>query len=677
MAVLGSSKRKDIRFKRSFIRFITLALVWMALALATQFFLGQVGLKEGLNQLLKEDQKYRVLIHEPSFHFKQGWRPVIGIHLARVEVADKNCAEKNALLQGVLLPLQWRSLVSATPRVGTALIDFLDVHHRPCPESEKNLSKRTGEKGQKEFATQKKSKKQKTPNPLPWDDFDRSLQKLNKKKWAEHLQGVTIKRAQLLYKNNKEQVVRLEGRASLKADKSTWLTLDLSQLRVGDEVVPISKGEVKVELTAQSLLLSIEARVREGLLALKLNWPTESEQEVSLQASVQKIPLSYLSSFYLKDNQLSYLWLDCRGELTGPKDKILKTPIKVSSCLTDGPYGQARFENIKYTLDQGFETLDIEINKMNLDQILRNKREAYLSGVLSKYGVLTQKIQYRSGVIETEGFLENTEVLFSRRNRRDLQKIKKLTYQAKGEKAAWQARLVSMDLENGEFLGDLKIQKKRENETIDGQLSVHRLVFEKKIYELLLQSEVAVLTLYGQFQIEGDKVSSWSVLGATPLLKSKDYQIENLKIKASGQHGSPTEIALSVAKGSINGSSELVAWFQPTTLDSTWVKDSLGFNELSMRLNLKENKAVQWQRGYVRLDGGWQLSTEGDWAQEHVSQAWLQWDRPDGRFLRWNFQGSLFDGFWFPQTQWVKDWLVANQSFLKKNKQISFETEGS
>ncbi len=677
MAAIGSSKRKDIRFKRSFIRFVILALVWMVLALTTQFFLRQVGLKQSLNQLLKEDQNYRVLIHEPSFQFKQGWWPVVGVHLARVELYDKTCAEKNALFQGVLLPFQWDSLFSGAPRVGTAVVDFLDVHLRPCPQFEKALSKKAARKGQKKIGLQEKSKKQKTPNSLPWEEIDQSLQKLTNRKWAEQLRGIHIKRAQLMYKNSSEQVVRLEGQGSLSADKSIELSIDLSQLRFGDEVVPISKGEIKVELTPQSLLLSLEARVREGLLTLKLDWPIEAKQEVSLQASVQKIPLSYLSSFYLKDNQLSYLWLDCGGVLASPKDKILKTPINISSCLTDGPYGQIRFENIQYTLDQGLESLDIEINKLDLDQILRNKREAYLSGVLSKYGILTQKIQYRSGVIETEGFLENTEVLFSRRNRRDLQKIKKLSYQAKGETQAWQARLKSMELENGEFLGDLKMQKKLGSEKIDGQLSVHRLVLEKKIYELLLQSEVAVLTLYGQFQIAGEKVVNWSALGATPMLKSKDYQIENLKIKATGQQGSSTEISLSVAKGSVNGSSELVAWLLPTTLDSTWVKDSLGFKELSVRLNLKESKSVQWQRGYVRLEGGWQLSTEGDWTRERVNQAWLQWDRPDGRFLRWNFQGSLFDGVWFPQTQWVKEWLVANQSFLKKNKQISFEIEGS
>ena len=66
------------------------------------------------------------------------------------------------------------------------------------------------------------------------------------------------------------------------------------------------------------------------------------------------------------------------------------------------------------------------------------------------------------------------------------------------------------------------------------------------------------------------------------------------------------------------------------------------------------------------LNNGWQFSSKGSRDANKDIKSWVQWDRPDQKFLRWNFYGPLFKGVWVPQNSWLQSWLLKNPDFVKK-----------
>jgi hypothetical protein len=671
---------QDVQLRKSLWRFgVSLALT-LFLAIIFNAFLSQIPLQSYLEAQLKESPDFTLELMEPQLQFKKGWLPIIGLSVARLEAEDKACLGRKLVAQEILAPIRLSSLLMGKIRWAELEVSYLDIYlDDNCAQPQATTQTKS------DMVAPTIHNKPKEPLAVAQGQLERASvflqQKLAQRAPSKSiaLAGIHIQSFKLLHSARNQQIqVSAQGSVRVRMAKDPDIHIQLTQLKLNDHVWEIKGTRLSLQASGNSFEMKGRAKLREGVLSFSLNVPLTKQEPVQLKFKSKNIPLSYLSSFYLKENSIAYLWLDCEAELSSPLQEFLKQNLDVGDCSLNGPYGSIRVSQLEASLSK-IQTIEVEADKLDIDKLIKNRREAYLSGVFSRYGILSQRLIYQQGEWTSQGYIERSDVVFSRKNRREVQRVNKLSFELKGDGSQWTGELIDLDLEEGEVQGRLAIIQPKDSNQIQGQLSVHRLRVAPKIYNLLFKSQSLSLSVYGKFLIEDKKLTEWSALAATPIVQAEDYRLENLKVRAENSGQGQTQISINVRTGSVSMESELASWLRPTTLEMQWPDQSQDFKELSLRLLLSPNQSLRWERAYVALANGWQLSSEGEQAPAEGTLSWLQWDRPDGRVLRWDFRGPLLTGQWYPQTGWVRDWLATNQSYLKKNKQISFEKveEGS
>ncbi len=344
--------------------------------------------------------------------------------------------------------------------------------------------------------------------------------------------------------------------------------------------------------------------------------------------------------------------------------------MSLGNCQIDGPYGEIQIKEFDSTFHK-IEKLDMQVRNVVLDKVFENKRDLALSGVFASYGTLSGQLLYVDGDWRGQGFLENSEFIFSNNNLRDIQKVQKIPFEFSRVNNNTQALIGKMDLDEGRFEGEIRINQQKDGQT-SGRIAIHKIQLHPRIYKLILNSQPAELRIYGKFNWAPQQRPQWSAMLATEELQSEFYDLKFLKVKGSSQENAEARIKVTISEGAIKPKGPFLDWIEPTYLETEFSKDTIEFTELSTHLTIYDNRELAWNRGYVRLENGWQLSSEGKRDASKQVAAWLQWDRPDQKYLRWSYIGTFFKGSWVPETEWVKSWLNENPDFLKDHESVVY-----
>ena len=321
------------------------------------------------------------------------------------------------------------------------------------------------------------------------------------------------------------------------------------------------------------------------------------------------------------------------------------------------------------------DEFELSFKDLNLDEVIKNRRDVVLSGVLSRYGRLNSVVQYKADKFIGKGQLLDAEFLFSKNSFREIQKIDQVLFSFDGNGEAMKVSIDGMNLQDGDFEGTIQLNSKESFKKSTGRVTVHKIQFRPKIYELTLGAQPAEIRAYGKFALEGQSLKDWFLMIATPKLISKAYDLSALKAQGRQLKDGDSELRITVAEGALQEDSVLLNWLRPTLLEQEWPAGLVSFSELSVRLNFEPDRLVRWTRGYARLKSRWQFSTEGTFDRNKKVSGWMQWDRPDRKFLKWNYAGDFFDGAWEPQTQWVQSWLDQKNQFLQDYPAIKYKSK--
>ncbi len=662
-------RRQDIHFKRSLFRFtLSFILVFVA-GLFTRVFLQNYPLKEKILDKILVPDRYELKIDKVQFSFRSGLFPVIGVAINRVDWLDKKCTLKKASAQDLLLSLDSLALLTGNIRLGHVEVDYLEG---TAVENCKEIADIEG--GASVGAAVAKPLDGGGEAKTQASDLTRIVQKVFSQ--IEEVTGnrpfneLTIRNLQLDWQGDKEGAVHLEARAHFDLSEELVADLVVGKLRYAENDLSFVDSSWKLLANKNLIHLRTETSVREGEMVSQIRIENSNNYDTSIKGSLRRIPLSTVMKIFVVDVDFSYLWANCDFETQGPLQEIKNQKILIGNCQIDGPYG----EIVVQEMDSSFshlEKIKLAVNEVVLDKILENKRRLYFSGVFSSYGILSSEVSYQEGLWEGTGVLENSEFIFSNNNLRDIQKVKKIPFQFANRNSLWKASVGDLDLDDGHFEGEVSLQQGEKGET-SGRIAIHKIQLNPRIYHLILNSEPTELRIYGKFNWAEEKDLQWSAMLATEELKSDFYDLKFVKVKGNNQTAGESRLRVSVSEGVVKPKGPFLDWIEPTDLDEKLADGMVKFNELTTRLTVHKNREVSWNRGYVRLANGWQLSSEGTRDSSKNVRAWLQWDRPDRKYLRWNYIGTFFEGRWTPETQWVKTWLNSNPEFLKDNKNISF-----
>gem|GEM_PF-4416218 len=400
----------------------------------------------------------------------------------------------------------------------------------------------------------------------------------------------------------------------------------------------------------------------------------------SLDLDVAKLPVSLLTPFVLETASFRYLWLDCHFSVSSGFQNFYQTGFPLNDCVAGGPYGQVVLQADAMTLERP-EGVSVSFDNLNLDEILQRKREVYFSGVFAKFGIFSGDLSFQNSESwDFHGHLEKAEVLFSRNSRREVQGISKLPLVVTFAESRLSALLENVILDGGELDGSVTMDLSSDLQEGKVHVKVKEIALHEKIYQLMLKSEKSPFSFFGEFGLENGRPDNWTGVVTTPQLRSKEIQLETVKMESLKKSGEAPTVVFSASKGSFALDGPLREWLMPTILEAQWPTSPLAFNDFSVGLVKATPEGREklppwqwaWQKGRLTFANGWQLRSEGQVLENKSLGGTIQWDLPSSAPLRWAFTGDWGDAEWTPSEPWMIQWLEKHPDFLSKNPKIKY-----
>ena len=469
--------KQDIQFRRSLFRF-TCAFVFVLLCgLITRVLVAQIPLSEKLNQALDKSEIQNITFYKPAIVFSWGWMPAIALELNRVDWQNQNCASQKVSVQNALVVLDIGQLVLGEFIPGTVNIEFVDgVYSSRCdsfvgPVNE-NPQIKAANPESKPKQTLKVSKHQEKFKEV----FEKSLPKLSNLKLNRLI--VDKFRFHLMQDITNEYTV--EGSGVFKINKELDADLNFYNFFYKKQKLDFLDLNLNLLANSEKIELNLETEVREGLVVFNSQIENKESYPFSIDLNISKMPISPLAQLFSQEVPLKYLWLTCQLGLKSNFNKISEDKFKTDKCQLNGPYGEAIVSNVDMTAEK-LNAFEVEFNKLQLDKIFKEKRDVYFSGVFANYGNLSAKYSYKQNSYKLDGILNNSEFIFSNNNLRKIQKVNSLPFSFEGDKQSWKVSLSKIQLDQGQFIGDLVVQKAKKSDVAFGKVSFHKLRFNPQI----------------------------------------------------------------------------------------------------------------------------------------------------------------------------------------------------
>ena len=665
----------EIRFRNSLFRFVLCLGLCLFLGLISNHFIGRYPLKAKISENLKLPLEYDLRIHRPRLSFRQGLKPVVALAVARLELKWKSCPMQILTAQDVLATFSPLALLFGKWKSKGVHIHHLRFDQPQACFSSRVLSDLPGKK-------EKESKLSQTPKKDHEKNKESSMDFWNSGKWdpllleklfretSKYLESgkkisLSVDELELRWIQDMDRQILFRGSFFAKIGSSIQARWKLHQWQNGEQNISLP-SDIKILLEERKLNLKMDMGLREGRAHIQLGISGDASYSTILDFDMDQLPISFFNDF-LKP-RLHYLWLNCKGKVSSAWSDFPSTGIHFSHCSFDGPYGEILFPKVEASLS-ALNKIKIKINKLELDKIVEDRKAFLLAGVFDSYGVLSARVDYDPKNLQAQGVLENSKIVFSNNRLRDLQSLSRIPFTIKKDKDRLKATIRDIDIEDGEFKGELSFQMNRDLSKLWGNVRISRLLLRPPIYKLMLSSEQTSIEVLADFQWLDGAMADWSLFFGTSLLESEDHQLQDLKVMAEPEQD-VSSIKITVKKGWIHPDSKWIRWLDAGTLDKTWSSDGTDFRNFVFHFKLFRDQSFKWQKGSLRLNDGWRLSSRGFRDSGEKMEAQLRWFRPDGRSMDWIYRGELFEGQWQSQTPWVDKWLARNQDLFKKHHDL-------
>lgn len=593
----------EIRFKRSLFRFTVSFCLALICGLFTNYSIERLDLNQKIANSLQTPSSYQVQLVKPQLRLSQGWLPTLGISLDRVLVMDDSCVLHKIQVQNAFVHFDVLKLLSGQFIPSSLEIDFLDVDlSQSCKNkvseshSVPTLAKSPPKK------TEQKSNHDVQQKIIRTGDWQKAFQVVKKIIAEKKLKKISVDKIHLKYIQSVNKQSLLIGDINADLNSKLDIIMGITQLNLQGQDLPLSQAQLQLLLTGDLLQAQLKSSIREGSLLAEFQIKNNTSFDFSTSIDFNKVPISSFSRELYPKAHLNYLWANCQAGLNGPWKAFFKTPIVANNCLVDGPYGKIQVNNLKATLGK-LDELQVDFKKLNLDKILKDRRNIYFSGIFSRYGILNQRLTYKNKKMTLVGSLVDAAFLFSNNNYREVQMVKKFPFRFEWEdkNQTWKGIFNKVDLVNGTFDGSFQFIVSGHKKKTQGNLAIHKIQLNPKIYRLMLNSEATPFQIYGRFEMEDNELKDWSAIIGTPQLITEDYRLEKLKVKARFGKESSAKIRLSAAGGKIHQDSRAQEWIQATRLDYKSTDKSWLFKEVSLRLRIFNDKSLDWEIGRAHV----------------------------------------------------------------------------
>lgn len=407
-----------------------------------------------------------------------------------------------------------------------------------------------------------------------------------------------------------------------------------------------SSFEVQITFAEQTTQLNLEGNYKEG----KINWVADydwSNHRVQLDLQQDQVPLNPIIRM-LKDQRIitndlqpKFVWLSCRVKYDGLVSALSSQPLQLEPCSIQGDLGELVMKSWRWFpwREPIFDPFVVELKELDLHKLVQIVNRTGLSGILSRFGLLSGNLHIENpNHMVFKGELRNIEMAFSNRGERGKQLVPRLVGELTLNEDRVLGNFPEVELEQGEFKGQITFNLDREFRSGVLQLAIDRLGFHPSIQKLMVGGTISPISIYGQGKVENGEISSWRGEFGIREMRNERWTLEEVKLTtdlAGGKFVSNTK----AKRVELPAASEYYRLARPMFLDEKGLDTSLIFDRFSGKLQIGRGEG-RWDKLSASVLNRVVVSSSGKWSTDQKVEGAMFVDFPVLKLLRWDITGS-------------------------------------
>ncbi len=632
--------------------FLSFFLISCVLGLGVRLYFAPERLTPFLQKKINESfPQFKIGFKSVQIILADGLLPALSLEIKDIEIANmKSCQAilPPIRIQRALLPISFFKLLTGKLALSQISIQKIevDIEHfqNTCPES-----------SGASVAADLVSPPQTMVTSLPikhesvfWDD--QALSKIDEiisgaefdeiKFYFDHRQKFLLFKNFNLRQNKKQESLK----TSYRLKSEFVLPPEYSQ----GEVLPTAV--ILADLTSEKISVDISTQVSEGHIQVdSIITPDSHGPLLDLNMEAKQLPVSALANYMVKmgllppNTQPKFVWLNFSATIKGKLDQLKQLPIEITDVLLDGEFGQAKILHLVRNSDGSFSNFAIDLPKVNVQKALDLFSAKGPDGIFSQFGELNGQLNFKSiKNFEFKGEWRDATLKFSRRGSRSEQQIENVKLDLSFAENRWQGRISNVELENGEFEGEIKIKFDPSFDEGEIEIASENLEFDPAVQKIMFLGSISGIKINGKMALKKFLVRSWD-----GELQIKSLETDELSFKRARllSHFGEDKLSLTakLAEGEYKYTSNIRRTIKQLFLGFEDKGENLVFT--NMKADLFQI-AGSWSWKGLRaslLEDRVQISSSGSATVDDILSGNINLDFPKVKKIVWNFTGGLDD----------------------------------
>lgn len=659
--------KQNVDMSRGFRRFLFYLLISAAFGLFAKSTIQKV-LLQYWSELLPEAQKYGFTVSVPELMLSRSGLPVVGAQINEIKTKKPwkfqgHCFDVDIQMNHVFLPLSLTQLASQKIELGelkVAQLELLLNEDGDCGSS--NTISGTFDENQSQDNAAAAAESISAELPLWFSSAEQWFNHEEVYKNKLPIKKVQIQKIVIQAKYLNGKVFNAEGEASFSIQD--YVRGDIRfynmELKKGNQRLT-SNLKALFESKEKSVTINANLGFDEGHLALDFTVNGQGVADVHL--SSKQFPIGVANKWMETPWSFQFLWLNCDLSIRSNKQDWPSTDWSVQQCLVDGPHGVIKLQNQMVNSISHPNDLKFSIENLDMNHVIKGANELPLSGIFKGLGIWSANINFRNSRQWSSQFqIRNTEIVFSRNNRRLLQVVESIEGDAGLLDHVSKYFIRKVKIKDGEFKGLLAYEYNHQLRQKRGSAFLEKFSLSAPVQQLMFDGQVSSINLSSEFAASVGRLDY-----LTASLRVGQYISPGVEAKQGLLHAELSDDRFLNFKVQVES-----AKFAPQGHIFDWVGASL-LGEVKAPLVLKqihgavsfdvEQKFTQWT-SVAGSYGNWHFSTSGSFTSDRQWSG--QWEWVSGaKKLPWNYATVDGQEKWVPLENSMSEWIQKTPEYLK------------
>jgi hypothetical protein len=661
---------EEVQVSKGLKRFFILFILFAASGIFTNRFIQQ-SVKNYWLSLAGQMQQQGLNADSPRVVFSRYSLPTFGAQIDSAHWKQTtDCRELLVEATEIFIPIPFFELLISRPKAGAIKIQSLVAEHIDEPICSagplQDALKSESQPSSKPSVVDSKEIGEPELQPFPKEKVQSYIEKF--KRMNVNLPFTRVDIHSIVLKNIflSGKMISAQGRGAIDASDDFAIDVSLNPLVIKKDSKSL---ETKMHITAAADEKIMAARVdwsyHEGHLVAESQ--ISQEGNINVQLVLRDLPLSVVNRWLGTPWTFQFLWADCSLSLTSHLNSMDSDAWQATDCRVRGPQGSVKIANASIQSLRSTNSLkvDVLIESINVDSVVKGVSELPLAGVMNKFGILSGEILFRNREIKSTINAKGPEILFSRNNKRTIQEIESLDVVTNYSNKKWSLSLQKASLREGQFEGSVVATYDKKTSEWSSDIQVASLSFAPSVQQVMLGGTLSPVRVNGAItSSKKEPLSSLKLKGGFKELKVDGFSVEDASF-VMDQSVDGLRLGMGLSRMDIYRGTKF-DWLFASLLDRVIATEKMSLTRVHLDSLVSPGKLIF--KNFVGTGFNGKLELKGEFSAD-VHQGEMLWALPK-RTLAWTWRQEGDQVTLFPQSQDIRDWLELNSDFIEEFKGV-------